>query len=94
MKTITILKSSILMAFNLLIINFSIAQNPEIKPENTPRSVSFGGIRSRSIGPALMSGRVSDVDGVDKNPAILYIGGANGGVWKSQSGGCFVSPYI
>ncbi len=92
MKTITILKSSILMAVNLLIISFSTAQNPEIRPENTPRSVSFGGIRSRSIGPALMSGRVSDVDGVDKNPAILYIGAANGGVWKSQSGGASFRP--
>ena len=92
MKTFTTLHSTWLIVAHLLIAHLSIAQNPEIKPENTPRSISFGGLRTRSIGPALMSGRVSDVEGVDKNPAILYIGAANGGVWKSLSGGASFRP--
>ena len=92
MKILTNLKSTILIAANVLIINLLQAQNPEIKPADNARSVNFGGMRARSIGPAVMSGRVSDVDGVHSDPAILYIGAANGGVWKSTSGGASFRP--
>ena len=47
----------------------------------------FGDIKARHIGPALMSGRVSDVTGHPTNNKIIYIGTAGGGVWKSQDGG-------
>ena len=76
----------------IFIICFAFAQNPEIKPESQARSVSFGGLRVRSIGPAVMSGRVSDVEGVNSDPAVFYIGAANGGVWKSVSGGASFRP--
>ena len=39
-----------------------------------------------------MSGRVSAVEGVDSKPEILYVGAANGGVWKSNSGGANFRP--
>jgi photosystem II stability/assembly factor-like uncharacterized protein len=86
------LKNLAFILSNVLIFNTLEAQNPEIKPQVDARSVSFGGLRARSIGPAVMSGRASDVDGVEKDPAILYVGGANGGVWKSSSGGASFRP--
>jgi len=52
----------------------------------------FGGLRARQIGPAVMSGRVSSIDAVDKNPEIIYVGSAGGGVWKSNSGGARFRP--
>lgn len=56
------------------------------------QQVSFGGLRARSIGPALTSGRVTDIEGVAGKPEVVYIGAANGGVWKSQSGGASFRP--
>jgi photosystem II stability/assembly factor-like uncharacterized protein len=47
----------------------------------------FGDLKARHIGPALMSGRVSDVEIHPKNSNIVLIGSAGGGVWKSLDGG-------
>ena len=47
----------------------------------------FGDIKARHIGPALMSGRVSDIDLHPTNSNVVLIGTAGGGVWKSQDGG-------
>ncbi len=52
----------------------------------------LAGLKARSIGPAAMSGRVSDVVAVESNPDILYVGAANGGVWKSTNGGLTWEP--
>ncbi|MSO49173.1 MAG: hypothetical protein EXQ49_04625 [Acidobacteria bacterium] len=41
----------------------------------------------RSIGPATMSGRISDLAVYEKNPAIYYVATAHGGVWKTTSNG-------
>ncbi|MEM1328825.1 MAG: hypothetical protein AAGI23_22905 [Bacteroidota bacterium] len=54
--------------------------------------VAFTDISARSIGPAVMSGRISDVQGVDNKPNTLYIGAANGGVWKTENGGASFRP--
>ena len=40
----------------------------------------FGDKKARHIGPALMSGRVSDVEGHPSNSDVVYIGTAGGGV--------------
>lgn len=47
----------------------------------------FGDMRARHIGPALMSGRVSDIEGHPTDNKVIYIGTAGGGVWKSNDGG-------
>jgi photosystem II stability/assembly factor-like uncharacterized protein len=47
----------------------------------------LGSIRPRAIGPATMSGRVSDIAVVDADPKIIYVGAAGGGIWKSVNGG-------
>ncbi|MEL7022653.1 MAG: glycosyl hydrolase [Pseudomonadota bacterium] len=55
---------------------------------------TFGGLSARSIGPAVMSGRVSAIDGVvnEDGPITIYVGTASGGVWKSDNGGISYSP--
>ena len=45
------------------------------------------GFEFRSIGPAVMMGRLDDIVGTEKDPMLLYIGFATGGVWKSTDGG-------
>ena len=52
----------------------------------------LAGMKARSIGPAVMSGRVTAIEGVESNPDILYVGAASGGVWKSTNGGLTWKP--
>jgi photosystem II stability/assembly factor-like uncharacterized protein len=41
----------------------------------------------RSIGPAVMSGRITSLSVVESNPKTQYIGAASGGVWKTTDEG-------
>ena len=40
----------------------------------------FGDIKARHIGPALMSGRINDIEMHPTNTRVMYIGAAGGGV--------------
>ncbi len=51
----------------------------------------FGDIKARQIGPAIMSGRITDIAQHPINNQIIYIGAAGGGVWKSGDGGASFS---
>ncbi len=55
---------------------------PNLSTDPLLRSFAF-----RSIGPAVMMGRLDDIQGTDKDPMLLYIGFATGGLWKSTDGG-------
>jgi len=46
----------------------------------------------RSIGPAVMSGRVDDIEMVESNPSIIYLGYATGGIWKTINNGITWTP--
>lgn len=52
----------------------------------------LGGLRARSIGPAIMSGRISDIEVSIKKPQLIYVGTAGGGLWKSISAGANLRP--
>ncbi|MBC7883873.1 MAG: hypothetical protein H7X99_00255, partial [Saprospiraceae bacterium] len=52
----------------------------------------FGALRARQIGPAVMSGRVTDLEGHPTDSKILYVGAAGGGVWKSNNSGVTFIP--
>jgi photosystem II stability/assembly factor-like uncharacterized protein len=47
----------------------------------------FDALHFRQIGPASMSGRISDIAVYEANPAIFYVGTAHGGVWKTTNNG-------
>ena len=42
----------------------------------------FGDLKARHIGPALMSGRINDLEVHPENQRILYVASAGGGFWK------------
>ena len=48
--------------------------------------------RWRNIGPANMMGRISCLDGYDKDWRVQLIGAASGGVWKTTNGGITFDP--
>ncbi|MFT7065910.1 MAG: photosystem II stability/assembly factor-like uncharacterized protein, partial [Sediminicola sp.] len=52
----------------------------------------FGDITARHIGPALMSGRINDIEVHPTNSRIIYAGTAGGGVWKSNDAGMTFNP--
>jgi photosystem II stability/assembly factor-like uncharacterized protein len=55
-------------------------------------SNTFGELKARNIGPAIMSGRVTTIDALQADPRLVYIGTASGGLWKSTNGGVIVKP--
>jgi photosystem II stability/assembly factor-like uncharacterized protein len=55
-------------------------------------SAAFSGFRARSIGPAAFGGRIEAIDAPAKNPKVIWIGAAGGGVWKSIDGGVTYKP--
>ncbi len=50
-------------------------------------SNTFGGLEARSIGPAVMGGRIAALDAVwIEGTLTVYVGTATGGLWKSDDG--------
>src|SRR5262249_37803470 len=47
----------------------------------------FDTLHFRSIGPASMSGRISDLAVYEPNPSIFYVATSHGGVWKTTNAG-------
>ena len=52
----------------------------------------FQAMRAREIGPAGMSGRVSDVEVVLSDRNVVYVGGSTGGLFRSDDGGLTWDP--
>ena len=73
------------------IAGFIWAQAPAARSATPPPNEStdplLRGFEFRSIGPATMMGRLDDIQGSEKDPMLLYIGFATGGLWKSTDGG-------
>ncbi|MGH7689584.1 MAG: WD40/YVTN/BNR-like repeat-containing protein, partial [Gemmatimonadaceae bacterium] len=46
----------------------------------------------RSIGPAVMGGRIHDVQALPNDPSTVYIAAATGGLWKSTNHGTTWTP--
>jgi len=61
-------------------------------PAPTLPESTFAGLSWRNIGPANMSGRMTDVEGVPGDPAVVYVGSASGGVWKTVNAGTTWTP--
>ena len=66
-----------------------------------PDAALINRIAARSIGPAVMSGRVADIAVAESPDArggslgtVIYIAAATGGVWKSTSGGVTWEPVL
>ena len=53
---------------------------------------TFAGLRARSIGPAVTSGRVMTIAVHPNDNAVFYVGAASGGVWKTVNGGASFQP--
>src|SRR4051812_10447083 len=52
----------------------------------------YAGLRLRSIGPAMISGRIVDLAVHPRDKKVWYIGVAAGGVWKTTNAGTTWTP--
>ncbi len=80
--------TSMLSVLFMSISLFSYAQSNSTKEGKA----LFGDLTARHIGPALMSGRINDLELHPTNDRIIYLGAAGGGVWKSNDGGATFNP--
>lgn len=94
-----------LVCFSAFAVPFRGAQPKETAPQSTPAeektkddekgpwsSKTFEGLELRSLGPALMSGRVMDFAVDPQNPAHYFVASASGGVWKTANAGTTWTP--
>lgn len=68
----------------------------EEKQEETAKkpldNLSLSGLKFRSIGPAITSGRISDFAMHPENPYVYYVATSSGGVWKTDNFGTTFTP--
>lgn len=50
-------------------------------------TADMASMHPRAIGPAVVSGRMHDVEALPNNPSTLFVGAASGGLWKSTNRG-------
>lgn len=91
----------LLLAVSLSLGTSAAAQRPAPRPTRPDSSArpagpaeAFAGLRARSIGPAMTSGRVMAIAVHPTNPGVIYIGTASGGLWKTTSGGATWQPVM
>ncbi|MEM7603350.1 MAG: hypothetical protein AAF357_18300, partial [Verrucomicrobiota bacterium] len=65
----------------------AIAQTKDGEEQSALSSKTFEAFSLRSIGPAFMSGRISDIKIVQDDPATWYVAVGSGGVWKTENAG-------
>ena len=70
----------------LLLVSPAISQDPETIAS------TVSDITWRHIGPVNMGGRVSAIVGIPGDPKTFWVGGADGGVWKTTNGGTTFDP--
>src|SRR5262245_14973666 len=86
------LRSCLGVCLTLLIIGIECAATAS-QNETDPRdSALFERLEWRSIGPANMGGRTTDIEGVPGNPNVVFVATASGGLWQTTNGGITWSP--
>ena len=79
-----------------LIFIFTISLLTNLSSQNKKDNIwaddNFTGLQFRSIGPALMSGRISDIAVHPEDDNIWYLTVGSGGVWKTTNAGVTWTP--
>ncbi len=83
-----------LLILPLLIVTSDVLAQKSKKSDSKGKynSATFSGLKLRSIGPALMSGRIADIAVNPKKTSEYYVAVASGGVWKTSNSGNTYTP--
>ena len=85
------MRNSLRLAFIFYIILFSITFG-QLKKSNVWDDENFNGLEFRGIGPALMSGRISDIAIHPEDENTWYLAVGSGNVWKTENAGVTWTP--
>ncbi len=85
-------KSLLLILFSTMFITSITAQDENKEDKNPDRLSTFNGLKFRSIGPAVTSGRISDFAVNPNNIHEYYAAVACGNVWKTTNSGTTWKP--
>jgi len=55
-------------------------------------STTLAAFRWRAVGPANMSGRITDIEGIPGPSRTFFVAAASGGIWKTTNGGTTFRP--
>lgn len=82
------------MAAALLVVSIPVAAAAKKTDAKTgePKVDNFKGLSFRGIGPAMISGRVTDIAVDPRNNAIRYVTVASGNAWKTVNAGTTWTP--
>ncbi len=75
----------------LAVLSSTTTPSPAPTPPQLTEAL-FKNLKARSIGPAVMGGRVSDIAIDPRNPFVFYVGLGHGGVFKSNDNGVTFQP--
>lgn len=82
-----ILRGVIGILFAMILSLPVLAQANDDEDASALSSSNFEAFSLRNIGPAFMSGRISDIIIVPDDPATWYVAVGSGGVWKTENAG-------
>jgi photosystem II stability/assembly factor-like uncharacterized protein len=92
MKGLIMNKTIFLLFLLVTPLAFSAEDDKDMKHKSILNEETFSGIKLRNIGPALMSGRISDIAIHPENKNTWYVGVGSGGVWKTINAGTTWTP--
>ena len=76
---------------SILLLTLIVVAAPVVpragRAQATAPASPFDTLHFRDIGPGVTGGRIHDVQMDPKNPAVLYVASAGGGVWKTTNKG-------
>ena len=80
----------------LILVAFTLqAQKKKKSEEKTALAeANLSGLKFRSLGPALTSGRISDIAVNPTNFNEYYVATSAGGVWKTSNAGNSFAPIV
>jgi hypothetical protein len=73
-------------ALTALLALLAFGMVPDASAQVTPTSLARE-FPWREVGPANPGGRITDVEGVEASPHIIFVGTATGGLWKTLNAG-------
>src|SRR5919201_2693545 len=76
----------------LIVSTVAMALALEARSQSPSLPDAINGLRFRSIGPAVMGGRIHDVEALPTDPSTIYVASATGGIWRSTNHGTTWTP--
>ncbi|MDQ1352560.1 MAG: hypothetical protein QG657_2866, partial [Acidobacteriota bacterium] len=84
------MNKTIIFVLTIIFVFFPVESQTGEKGKDKPNP--YAGLTSRNIGPALMSGRISDIAIHPNDRSAWYVAVGSGGVWKTGNAGTTWTP--